>query len=325
MPPAQDLADAFGLGRATGLTRTARGAMGAIWRLDVADEGADEGSYAAKELFWNPPGEDRVGTEIRLVDAARAEGVRSQVAVPAPGGRYVVSLAGTSWRLYRWIDGGKPDDDATDWLVGQMARIHRVNTPGAPYVPGDEWYHRVEIDWAELAVTAQGRPWADRLAGVVPRLIELTSLVNSVPVGPGVSCHRDLQHTNVLRDRAGRNWLLDWDNHGPLEPWRELGALLIGAVPDLGRIGRLAAAYRKQAGTDVLPDGPELFATGLAVRLNFLSEQVRAVTVTHPEDGDEHLAWSARMVGQLLGPFPAVAELARAAAVVSGSRAAGPA
>ena len=97
MPPAQDLADAFGLGRATGLTRIARGAMGAIWRLDIADGGADEGSYAAKELFWNPPDEDRVGTEIRLVDAARAEGVRSQVAVPAPGGRYVLPLAGTSW------------------------------------------------------------------------------------------------------------------------------------------------------------------------------------------------------------------------------------
>jgi thiamine kinase-like enzyme len=145
--------------------------------------------------------------------------------------------------------------------------------------------------------------------------------VNNVPVGPGVSCHRDLQHDNVLRDRAGRNWLLDWDNHGPLEPWRELGALLVAAVPDLERIGRLAAAYRKETGTDALPDGPELFATGLAVWLNFLSEQVRAVT--HPEDGDEHLAWSARMVGQLLGPFPAVAELARAAAVVSGSRAAG--
>jgi hypothetical protein len=195
--------------------------------------------------------------------------------------------------------------------------------PGAAYETDDAWYHRIDTDWARLAARAKGLPWADRLAGSVPLLAALTELVNSVPIRPGVSCHRDVNGGNVVRDGAGRNWLVDWDNHGPLEPWRELGALLIEHLPVPQRLGRLAAAYREDSRVDLLlPDGPELFATGLAVWLNFLAEQVTGV-VESRDLGDEQRAWSAARADGLIGPFPTVADLASAAAMVSGSRAAG--
>jgi hypothetical protein len=73
---------------------------------------------------------------------------------------------------------------------------------------------------------------------------------------------------------------------------------------------------------DLLPDGPELFATGLAVWLNFLAEQVTGV-VESGDLGDEQRAWSTARAGGLIGPFPTVADLGSAAGIVSGSRAAG--
>lgn len=317
MPAADELAEVFGLtgtsAARTTITPVARGAMGAMWRLEAGGR-----AYAAKQLFFDPPDPDRVAAEIALVDRARAEGVDSQVALAAPDGRYVVRAAGAFWRIYEWIDGEPPaaeDADGTDeWLVRAAARIHRAAVPVdpvAPYGPEDDWYHRVEVDWDAVVAMSAGRRWADRLTDAVPRIEQLTGFVNAVPVGPGIACHRDLGAGNVLRDRTGRAWLLDWDNHGPLEPWRELGALLLSAWPDPGLLTRLVTAYREE-NTIEIPEGPELFATGVAIWLNFLAGQI--VEATADQVSAEQEAWSTAMIDRLLVRWPTLDDLAAAAA-----------
>lgn len=161
-----------------------------------------------------------------------------------------------------------------------------------------------------MIARSQGRPWLDRLTAALPRIDELAAFADVVPVGPGVACHRDLGANNVLRDRTGRWWLLDWDNHGPLEPWRELGALLLSAWSDRERLGRLGSAYREENAIEI-PDGPELFATGVAVWLNFLAGQI--VEATDDDVSAEQAAWSTDMVDRLLVPWPTLGDLAAAA------------
>jgi hypothetical protein len=319
------LADGFGLGTPTGLHRVARGAMGAVWRLAVTGPA----SYAAKELFWFDPSQDAVAAEVAYVERCRTAGVRSQRAVATPSGRYVLPADGRWWRLYEWIDGGVPDrtDPAiASWMTRQMARIHAVDAPGGydagPPAADRLWYYRVDADWPGLAVDARraGVSWAGQLDAAVRRLCELTALVNAGPVGAMVRCHRDLNGDNVVLDPAGARWLVDWDNYGPLEPWRELGALLVEHAAEPVALSGLAATYRDAGGPIarsndfVAPAGGTLFATGLAIWLNFLAEQARTVL-----DGGvdaEQGAWSAARVAGLIGPFPSVPELDAAAGVV---------
>jgi Ser/Thr protein kinase RdoA (MazF antagonist) len=329
MPPddlAAMLSDGFGIGSAAGIEPVARGAMGAVWRLT-----AEHASYAAKELFWFDPGEDAVAAEVAFVERCREAGVRSQRAVATPSGRYVLQCAGRWWRLYEWIDGTAPDRTAADtavWLTAQMARIHAVGATSDRQV--ERWYLRVEEDWPGLAAKAAraGVAWAGALAESVPRLAELTGVVNGGPAGPAVHCHRDLNGDNVVIDPSGAHWLVDWDNCGPLQPWRELGGLLTEHVADPAMLCRLAEAYRDAGGTSRdAPADATFFATGLAIWLNFLGEQARSAL--DGTAGAEQQEWSAKRVAGLIGPFPSPAELDAAAGVVhgvlSGSRAAGPA
>jgi Phosphotransferase enzyme family len=306
------LVERFGLAGPAELAPVARGAMGAVWRLQPARGPA----YAVKELFWFDPGEDRVADELGFVDRCRAAGVPSPRAVATPDGRYVVTGAEGWWRLYEWVDGTSParQDPATaDWLMAQMARIHALGVT-EPAEPVDPWYQRIDVDWPAPAERVAGLPWADRLTAAVPRLAELTELVNRQPAGEAVWCHRDLNGSNVLAGPGGR-WLVDWDNAGPLEPWREFGALLTEHLDDHAALTRLARSYAAAGGPATsLPAGPAMFATGLAIWLNFLAGQAEEALRTD----SEHRSWATDRVDGLLGPFPTDGELTAAADLVSG-------
>lgn len=264
------LAAAFALGRYEGMEQVARGAMGAVWRLTSTDA-----VYAAKEPFWTPPLEADVLKEVAFRNAAADAGVRSPEPLVTPTGEYVAE----GWRLFEWIDGVVPDRSdasASVWLATQMGRIHSLAWEAGQEVKPNPFYHRVAVDWPAVAAKASADDvgWARQLADLVPRLDELTAVVNEAPIDQAVWCHRDLKITNVLR-AAGNNWLVDWDNVGPMTPWRELGALLLGYLRDASNYNRIATAYRDAGGTAKV-DGPAAYATGLAIWLNFLNGQVGA-------------------------------------------------
>lgn len=315
------LSERFGLAGPAELAPVARGAMGAVWRLRTAGGPV----YAVKELFWFDPGERRVAEELGFAERCRQAGVPAPRSIAAPDGRYVIDGPGGAgwWRLYEWVDGVTPErrDPATaDWLMAQMGRIHALGVT-EPAAELDSWYSRIEVDWPGLAgrVAAEGLAWAGRLAASVPDLQRLSELVNRQPTGAAVWCHRDLNGSNVLAGPGGRV-LVDWDNAGPLEPWREFGAQLTEHLDDRAALVRLVRSYAAAGGPVApggqgsawLPDGAGMFATGLAVWLNFLAVQVEEVL----QGDSQHRAWATARVDGLIGSFPAEAELTAAAELV---------
>jgi len=180
--------------------------------------------------------------------------------------------------VQRWADGTVPerkDLPTACWLAHQAATIHRLGMPCAPAAQVNPFYTIARTGWAELADTARGAgfAWGQSLSDRVGEFEGLAAFVNGVPVGEVMTCHRDLKSTNTLVAADGSRVLLDWDTSGPQQPWRELGMLLLHHVGDDEALQVIAAAYRAGGGEPV-PDGPELFATGLAVWLNFLYGQI---------------------------------------------------
>jgi len=244
-------------------------------------------------------------------------GVPCPEAMPDPDGCYLVvdPVRGDTWRMYEWVDGEVPADsdlEATEWLAVQMARIHALDLPNPdPAVAIDPWYLRSETQWQWLTSEAEsiGADWAPVLRKRAPDLDAFRGLVNAQSVGEGVLCHRDLKTNNVLRDGSrGRLWLVDWENTGPMEPWRELGALLLGHIAEPAVVARITAAY-ESAGGPARITGPEGMATGLAVWLNFLTHMVGVLL--DPEAGEEHRAFARPRAIGLLRTMPTQAELER--------------
>ncbi|MEV8371480.1 phosphotransferase [Kribbella sp. NPDC056861] len=304
------LATAFGLGEAVEMLPTARGAMGAVWRLKTT-----AGVFAAKELFWFDGDLAAVRAEVAFRAACAEVGVRSPEPLAGVDGEYVVRRGEGWWRLYEWAEGEVPDGDDVEvacWVASQMAVIHTLDWPGGE-VEIAPWYHRVDVDWAALIEAADQAKiaWAVDLRELRPRLGELTALVNAMPTGEQVWCHRDLANSNVLRATvAGGNWLVDWDNVGPLAPERELGALLLREIERPEAFGRVLSAYRKAGGPAEI-DGPGGFATGVAIWLNFLHGQGMAALDT--ELAEQHREYAEEQVCGLLVSLPELATLQRAA------------
>jgi Ser/Thr protein kinase RdoA (MazF antagonist) len=306
------LAELFGVGEPRAMQETARGAMGAVWRLET-----ETGTFAAKELFWFEGDVSSVRREVAFRTACAGAGVRSPEPLANVSGEYVVRHEGVWWRLYEWAEGDVPDHsdlEVTAWLAEQMAVIHTLDWPGGELEPVP-FYHRVDVDWDELVDTAQqaGVDWADDLRRAQPQLLELTAVVNAEPIGDQVWCHRDLKNTNVLRPAgnvAEGNWLVDWDNVGPLSPERELGALLMWHLHNPANLRRVVTAYHAAGGPAEIT-GPASFATGLAISLNFLHGQASlAMDLTHSK---AHREYATRQIPGLISGPPDLAQMKTAA------------
>lgn len=311
---AAGLAGFFGVGKPLAMREAARGAMGAVWRLET-----EIGTFAAKELFWFEGDVSSVRREVAFRTACAAAGVRSPEPLTSVSGEYVVRQEGVWWRLYEWAEGEVPDHsdvEVTTWLAQQMAVIHTLDWPGGELEPVP-FYHQVDVDWGELTDTAQqaGVDWTADLQRAQPKLVELSALVNAEPVGDQVWCHRDLKNTNVLRPAhnvAEGNWLVDWDNVGPLAPERELGALLMWHLHKPVNLRRILTAYHAAGGPAEIT-GPASFATGLAITLNFLHGQAMlAMDTAHSE---AHRHYATRQIAGLISGLPDLAQLKTAAGI----------
>jgi Ser/Thr protein kinase RdoA (MazF antagonist) len=241
---AQEVADAFGLGRAASLSEpVARGELGEIRRLET-----ERGSYAVKQAF------DRLTpADVAELEAAgdfhRAcwrSGIPTPEPLATPQGGVVGEVGGEHVLVYSWVDLHDPDTGLDPAAVGGvLARLHGVHHPVASESV-HEWFEAPigPREWKGVleATRAAGAPYADRLADLLPHLLEVESILT--PMRPVQTCHLDLWSDNLRGTPDGGLCVIDFENAGPADPSRELAMVLYEfGQGDAGRQQRLVEAY----------------------------------------------------------------------------------
>ncbi len=241
----QAVAAAFGLGRAESLSEpVARGELGQVRRLVT-----DLDTWAVKESF-----DDLDVAEAEASSVFHAACWRAGVSTPEPratvSGAYVAEVGGELLRAYRWVDLAGPDTGVEPESVGALlATLHAVRLPADG--PVHPWFEAPigPREWRGVLKAARGAgaPYADRLAELLPGLLEVETVLT--PMTPTQVCHLDLWADNVRRTPDGGLCVIDFDNAGPGDPAREVAmAAFEFGEGDPVRQRRLYAAYRDAGG-----------------------------------------------------------------------------
>lgn len=243
----QAIADAFGLGRAGSLSEpVARGELGQVRRLVT-----DRGVWAVKESL-----EELSDDDVSAVERSSAFHLACwQAGVPTPeprtaGGRFVADVDGELVQVHDWVEIADPDPGLEPEAVGALlAALHAVRRPAHGAV--DEWFQAPigQREWRAVlkASRGAGAPYADRLAEVLPGLLEVESILS--PMDGVQTCHLDLWSDNLRGTPDGGLCVIDFDNAGPADPARELAMVVFEfGARDAVRQRRLYAAYRDAGG-----------------------------------------------------------------------------
>lgn len=242
------MADAFGLGRAESLGEpVARGEVGEVRRLVT-----DQGAWAIKQSF--DPFDDAELAEAERSGAFHLACWQAGVPTPEPrtaGGRFVVQVGGEPLQAYGWVDDlADPDTGLDPTEVGRLvAAMHAVRLP--PEGGSHDWFEAAigQREWRAVlkASRAAGAPYADRLAEVLPGLLEVETILT--PMRRLQPCHLDLWSDNLRRTRDGALCVIDFGNAAPADPARELAMVVFefGGGDGVRQL-RLYDAYRAAGG-----------------------------------------------------------------------------
>lgn len=243
----QSVADAFGLGRAESLSEpVARGELGQVRRLVT-----DSGVWAVKESF--EPYDEQELAQARTTGAFHAACWEAGIPTPRPqpaGGGFVVEVDGEHLQAFGWVEIADPDTGLDPEAVGALvATLHGVRLPADR--PVHEWFEAPigQREWRAVlkASRGAGAPYADRLAELLPALLEVEAILT--PMEPVQVCHLDLWSDNLRRTPDGGLCVIDFDNAGPADPDREVAMTVFEfGQGDAVRQRRLYDAYRNAGG-----------------------------------------------------------------------------
>jgi hypothetical protein len=223
-PDAQSVADAFGLGRAESLSEpVARGELGQVRRLVT-----DQGTWAVKESWERLDDEELAAAQF----TGRFHAACWEAGIPTPApqtsdGRFVVEVDGEQLQAYTWVDLAEPDPLLDPEAVGALvAAMHALRDGAGGAV--HEWFEAPvgQREWRAVlkASRGAGAPFADRLAELVPALVEVESILT--PMDGVQTCHLDLWSDNLRGTPSGDLCVFDFDNAGPGDPSRELAMVV---------------------------------------------------------------------------------------------------
>ena len=259
---AQAIADAFGLGHAESLSEpVARGELGHVRRLVT-----DRGAWAVKESFEPFDAEELAAAEV----SGRFHAACCEAGIPTPApqtadGRFVVEVGGEQLQAYAWVDLDDPDPLLDPAAVGALvAALHGVRQ--GPDGGVHEWFEAPigRREWRAVlkATRGAGAPFADRLAEVMPALLDVESILT--PMAAIQTCHLDLWSDNLRGTPSGDLCVFDFDNAGAGDPSREVAMVVFEfGQGDAVRQRRLYDAYREAGGPGRLT-GREDFAMTVA-------------------------------------------------------------
>lgn len=201
-----------------------------------------------------------------LTRALHDRGVYPRVPYPVPtrDGALWASCAGTPYAVFPFIHGRPPEWSATllDEWARALAAIHRATPALADVLPPRETFDLpFEADLrrgleATERVGFGARPGLRRLRDLVlPRRADIDAQLERLhglrravrrSAGPFVLCHTDMGGDNLLVDRDGRLWLLDWDDAVVAPPEHDLHE---ARSLDMARVLR---AYGQEGGAQPL-------------------------------------------------------------------------
>ena len=289
------VADAFDLGEEARLSGpVAAGRLGDIWSLSTT-----RGRFAVKDSRF-PIDPDEVAQDAAFQDVVRAAGVPMPGVVRTTSGGVLADVAGTTIRVYGWVDLLGPTRELDPAEVGAVvAGIHRVVVPAQGPVPPWSVAPVGEAGWTELLgeLDAAGCPFAGRLAAILPQVLAVEALM----VTPEATqlCHLDLWGDNVLRSPDGGLVVLDWENCGPATPDLELGMVLFEfGCADADRMRTLLAAYADAGGPGRLRRPGDL--TMLIAQTGHIAEVGcrRWLAATTDEARADNAAWVAEFLDE---------------------------
>jgi phosphotransferase family enzyme len=247
-----EVARHFALGRLTAPpARVAGGLSNELWRVTT-----DLGDFAVKRMVVNAGQPDFVAN-VEAAFAVEQRAFRAGIAMPAPvavAGRALASVAGSLFRVHRWVDGTPGAGTATQ-AAELLTAIHAAGAA--------RWEPSPVLD----------RPGAesvlDRLAGRWGA--DLAELARRVRCGPDrmpvVDSHRDLDRKNTLRTADGALLALDWDAAGPIGAVHEAASVALDWSDGDPAVFREAIrAYRGEP----VPAEPWIFAFWVAAQGGWL-------------------------------------------------------
>jgi hypothetical protein len=285
------VAAAFELGVPQGpMTPVVQQWAGHAWVLTT-----ERGRWLARQLFdWFDEG--AVEAEALLAQSAAAAGILTLAPVRSPSGAIVVGLDGARWRVYTFPTVGPepptPADPRHAAAAGRIVgKVHALGLPAPGRVVPWLTCVRSEAQWNALheAAASDGRPWAGRLADVIPQLLDVSGIVESADrAGETVlsACHYAPNAFCVAGDDLA---VMSWEHAGAIPPRWDFGATVAswseGVVGSVNEPAVKAALAGYAAEYDV-PDPLDLgiFSAGLCGSLSWLSSRIR-IALRDPDPG----------------------------------------
>lgn len=254
-PPAglaEALAEAFALGRVISVQPVSYSPHGRIWSLTTA-----AGRWLAVPGYpWMSGVHAESGAKLQ----AAAAGVLSPTPRRSTAGHLVEVVAGAPWRINSWLELGPtpvlPVRTATARRLGQIAgTLHALAIPSDGAINPYLTHRAPAADWDQLLhrARAAGRPWADRLATLLPGYAELRTIGTTTPSDDLILCICNLIPDNVRLGTGHDLVVLEWTFTGSLTAEQEVASLLTHWVgrPALNHRGARAFVdgYTDRAGS----------------------------------------------------------------------------
>ncbi len=300
------VAAAFDLGNPQGrLLAHERQWAGQAWVLTT-----DSGRWLARQLFdWFD--ESAVEAEVRLAEAAAAAGIRTPRPVRSPAGNVIERIDGARWRVFDFVAAGPEPSPPTDprhaAAAGRiLAKVHNLRLPSPETVQPWLTSVREESAWWNLHAVCQARnaPWVDRLAEVIPSIVEACEIIEPAEAAGEVvlsGCH---YATNAFRVvGAGDLMVTGFDHAGAIPVRWDLGGTLAawsGGVGGQLNVAALRALHAGYAEERPLPQPLDLgiFSAALCASMNWLVSRIRIAT--NPQEDAESRGIATRAVPTLL-------------------------
>ena len=184
-------------------------------------------------------GNDQLGADLhaegQVLEVVARAGIAPRVIRCDPSARLLVT---------QWIGGAQGDPSAGDFdrairqVAAMLCRLHALKPPSSVRV-------------VDFAVQARRLETALPAAGVRPALTVCAGEVLS-RLGPGRAhalCHHDVHAQNLVTDRAGRLWLVDWEYAGLGDPLFDLASCASQLELSAASTGLLCDAYVRAGGS----------------------------------------------------------------------------